>query len=86
MCRAKCLEGVALVGGKRLAPKLRALVRTVPPPPRAFFPAYIISQLETPAVREALGCDKNVAELLVDVACECFTKENFFAKIRGMQL
>lgn len=86
MCRATCLEGLSLVGGRRLAPKLRALVRTAPPPPRAFFPAYIISHLESPVVQEALGCDKNVTELLVDVACECFTQDNFFAKIHGMQL
>lgn len=86
MCRAMCLEGMALLGGNRMAPKLQALVRTVPPPPRSFFPAYILAQLESAVVREALGCDKSVIELLVDVACECFTKNNFFTKIRNMQL
>lgn len=86
MCRRTSLDGIALLGGKRLTPKLRALVRTVPPAPRSFFPAYIIGHLESPVVREALGCDKGVVDLLVDVACECFTKDNFFKKIRGMQL
>jgi len=85
MCRAACLEGMALLG-PRLAPKLLALTRTLPPPPRAFFPAYIVSHLENPRVQEALGADKSLAELLVDLACECFTRDNFFAKIRGLGL
>lgn len=85
MCRAVCLEGMALLG-PRLAPKLLGLTRTVPPAPRAFFPAYIISHLEDPKVQEALGADKNLIELLVDLACECFTRDNFFAKVRGLSL
>lgn len=86
MCRAVCLEGLSLVGAGRLAPKLQALTRTVPPPPRTFFPAYIIGHLECPRVRDALGLDKPQTELLVDLACECFTREFFFAKVRAMGL
>jgi len=85
MCRSVCLEGLSLLG-PRLAPKLLALTRTVPPPPRAFFPSYIIAHLESPAVADALGADKDLVELLVDLACECFTADNFFAKVRAMGL
>lgn len=85
MCRGTCIEGLALLG-PGLGPKLQALMRTVPPPPRAFFPSYIISQLETPRVMEALKADKELIELLIDLACECFTKDIFFAKIRNIGL
>lgn len=85
MCRATCLEGLALLG-PRLAPKLEGLLRTVPPPPRAFFPAYIVARLESEDVARALGGDKALSELLVDLACECFTRDNFFAKVRGLGL
>ncbi len=85
MCRATCVEGLALLG-RRLAPKLQALARTVPPPPRAFFPAYIVAQLEQPRVQDALGLDKTQTELLADLACECFTRDFFFAKVRAMGL
>lgn len=85
MCRATCVEGLALLG-RRLAPKLVALTRTLPPPPRAFFPAYIIERLESPGVQDALGLDKTQMELLVDLACECFTREFFFGKVRAMGL
>lgn len=85
MCRAVCLEGMAIVG-RRVAPKLHALLRTVPCPPRTFFPAYIVSHLQSPRVIESLGNDKNLVELLMDIACECFTKDNFFTKIRNMRL
>lgn len=86
MCRAPSLEGMCLLGGRRLAPKLTALLRTVPPLPRAFFPTYIISHLEDPKIRRCLGDDKDLIELLIDLACECFTKDNFFAKVRAMGL
>lgn len=56
LCRAVCLEGLAMLG-PRLAPRLLALTRTLPPPPRAFFPAYIVSKLESPEVAAALGVD-----------------------------
>lgn len=115
MCRARCIEGIALFG-PRLAPKLHALMRTLPPAPRAFFPSYIIAQLETPHVVAALrrrtadinedtadaasadaadaatadaaaaDADKDTVELLIDLACECFTKDVFFAKLRSMGL
>lgn len=85
LCRGVCVEGLALLG-PRLAPRLQALVRTVPPPHRAFFPSYIIAQLETPGVATSLGVDKDQVELLIDLACECFTKDNFFAKIKAMAL
>lgn len=85
MCRATCLEGMALLG-PRLAPQLEGLLRTVPPPPRAFFPAYIVARLESEDVVRALGADKTLIELLVDLACECFTRDNFFAKVRGLGL
>lgn len=85
MCRSVCLEGLALLG-PRLAPRLQGLTRTLPPAPRAFFPAYIIAHLETPKVAEALGVDRDLADLLIDMACECFTRDNFFAKVRGMGL
>lgn len=88
MCRTRCIEGIALLGPK-LAPKLHALMRTAPPPPRGFFPSYIIGQLETPLVAAALtrdNGDKDTVELLIDLACECFTRDVFFAKLRAMGL
>lgn len=85
MCRAVCLGGLSLLG-PRLAPRLLGLTRTLPPPPRAFFPAYIISHLEDSKVAAALGADQDLAGLLVDLACECFTRDNFFAKVRAMGL
>lgn len=85
MCRAACLGGLCLLG-PRLAPRLLGLTRTLPPPPRAFFPAYIISHLEDPKVAAALGADQDLVGLLVDLACECFTRDNFFAKVRAMGL
>lgn len=85
MCRTRCIEGIALLG-PRLLPKLHALMRTVPPPPRAFFPSYIIGQLETPHVVAALTDDKHTVELLIDLACECFTRDVFFTKLRAMGL
>lgn len=86
VCRATCLEGMALLGGRRLAPKLQALLRTAPPPPRAFFPAYIVSHLESPKVQAALGVDEAMAGLLIDLACESFTEAFFFAKLRALEL
>lgn len=85
LCRAACLEGAALLG-PRLAPKLQALMRTMPPPGRGFFPAYIISRLETPRVAKALGLDDAATELLIDLACECFTQTIFFAQVRALGL
>lgn len=85
MCRAVCLSGLALLG-PRMAPRLLGLTRTLPPPPRAFFPAYIISHLESAKVAEALGADQDLVSLLVDLACECFTRDNFFAKVRALGL
>lgn len=85
LCRARCVEGLGLLG-RKLAPKLMALMRTVPPPPRAFFPSYMVAQLETPHVVAALGADKDLVELLIDLACECFTRDVFFAKLRAMGL
>lgn len=82
MCRATCLHGMGLLG-PRLVPKLQALIRTVPPRPGSFFPAYIVGQLRAPEVAASLGAD---AELLVDIACECFTRDNFFSKVRAMGL
>lgn len=86
VCRSTCLEGMALLGGRRLAPKLQALLRTVPPPPRAFFPSYIVSHLESPKVQAALGVDEAMAGLLIDLACESFTEAFFFAKMRALEL
>lgn len=86
VCRATCLEGMGLLGGRRLAPKLQALLRTLPPPPRAFFPTYIVSQLECPRVQSALGVDEATAGLLIDLACESFTEAFFFAKMRALAL
>jgi hypothetical protein len=85
MCRAACLEGMAMLG-PRVSPKLQALLRTVPPPPRAFFPSYIVHHLQTPQVVASLGGDAGLVSLLMDIACECFTRANFFAKVRGMGL
>lgn len=85
MCRATCLEGVRLLG-PRLAPRLLGLIRTLPPPPRAFFPAYIIGHLENAQVAEALGLNTEKVELLVDLSCQCFTRDNFFAKVRSLEL
>jgi hypothetical protein len=81
-----CLEGLALLGSSRAAVKLQALIRTVPPSPRAFFPAYIVAQLESPEVVAGLGADKDLVGLLIDLACECFTQDNFFTKIRALGL
>lgn len=85
MCRQVCLEGMGLLGA-RLAPKLQALVRTVPPAPGAFFPSYIVVHLRNPEVQAALGATDDLIDMLVDIACECFTRDNFFAKVRGMTL
>lgn len=84
MCRSACLEGMAIMG--RLAPRLEALVRTVPPAPGQFFPTYIRSHLDTPVVRAALRDDEDLIELLMDVSGECFTRENFFRKVRALRL
>lgn len=86
LCRSTCLEGMALLGGRRLAPKLLALLRTVPPHPRAFFPTYIIGHLQSPEVMHALGADKAHMELVTDIACESFTKDVFFARMRALRL
>lgn len=84
MCRSTCLEGMAIMG--RVAPRLEALVRTVPPVPGQFFPTYIRSHLDTPLVRAALRDDEDLIELLMDVSGECFTRENFFRKVRALRL
>jgi hypothetical protein len=83
MCRGQCLEGMGMMG-PRVAPMLEALLRTMPPPPRCFFPAYIVHHLQSPEVGATL--DKDVVDMLMDLACECFTRDNFFAKIRSMGL
>lgn len=85
MCRAPCLEGLAMLG-PRVGPKVQGLIRTVPPAPRCFFPAYIVSQLQKPDVVRGLGDDPALIDLLVDIACECFTRHNFFVTVRGMGL
>lgn len=87
MCRAVCLDAASMaLLGPRMAPKLLALTRTLPPPERAFFPSYMLAHLENPAVVDALGADHGMVDLLVDLACECFTSDNFFAKVRAMGL
>ncbi len=83
MCRSPCLEGLAMLPGGA-GPRLEALLRTLPPPPRAFFPSYIVGHLESEAVRGVLGAAK--AELLVDLACECFTRDVFFANVEALGL
>lgn len=83
MCRACCVDNLALVPGPRLLPKLKALLRTRPPPPGTFFPSYIVSQLETPGISAAMG-GPEIVDMLVDVACECFTQHNFFARLRSL--
>lgn len=86
MCRATCLDGMALLGHGKLAPKLQALLRTLPPPPRCFFPSYIVSHLESEGMGRALGVEPHTVDLLVDIACESFTRDNFFAKVRALGL
>lgn len=84
LCRRECLECLPLAGST-LTPRLQALVRTVPPDPHAFFPAYMRCLLERQEVAKGLGNGSGI-ELLVDIACECFTRENFFATVRALGL
>ena len=81
-CRGECLEGMSLLG-PRLAPRIRALMRTVPNS-RRFFPTYILSQLENPSVVAGLRLSDDSVDTLVDVACGCFTEANFFASIKRL--
>lgn len=85
MCRRTCLDTLCLLG-PGLVPRLQGLVRTVPPPPDAFFPGYMRAQLESKAVVDALGCGASKLELLIDIACECFTQNNFFTTVRALEL
>lgn len=85
MCRSTCLDALCLLG-PGLVPRLQGLLRAVPPPRDAFFPGYMRAQLENKAVAQALGCGPSKLEVLIDIACECFTKNNFFTTVRALEL
>lgn len=84
LCRRECLECLPLAGAG-LGARLQAMLRTVPPDPNAFFPAYMRGLLEREAVATGLGGGPGI-DLLVDIACECFTRQNFFATVRALGL
>ena len=87
-CRAVCWEGVTLVG-RRMVPKLRALMRTRPRSPNTFYPAYVLSLIDTPAVTEALSAGKSGGvshDVLRDVVCSCFTERRLFDTLKELGL
>lgn len=82
LCRTVALEGMALLGGRLVTPKLRALLRTLPPPPGKHFTSYVIEHLESPAVRDALGRDAALLDTLANFVLDSFDERTFFERIR----
>ena len=83
MCRATCIGGMKLLG-RRLRPKMEALVRTAPREAHVSFANHIVAQLHTPAVVDALG--EEDAAMLSDIALWGMTHDNFFAQLRAARL
>lgn len=78
VCRAPCIGELR---GLRhaLRRKLSMLVRTLPPPPGASFPVYLVGLLTSPPVQTALDIDDATVQHLLDVAFARETEATFFA-------
>jgi hypothetical protein len=66
-----------------LTNKLQTLLRTLPPPPGAFFPAYVIGILTSPPVQEALQLDDDRVQMIIDVAYAHETEGMFYRALRA---
>lgn len=84
LCRCLCIEELRHV--RSLASKLRLLTRALPPPRHAFFPAYIVGLLNTPAIVEALAIQLSERQLLLDLVYQSFTEDHFFGYLRQLRL
>lgn len=84
LCRSICIEEVRHT--KSLSSKLRLIMQALPPPPRAFFPAYIVGLVNTPAIVEAMAMQLNERHLILDLAYQSFTEDHFFGYLRQLRL
>lgn len=66
-----------------LTNKLQTLLRTLPPPPGAFFPAYVIGVLTSPPVQEALNLDDDRVQIVIDIAYAHETEGMFYRALRA---
>jgi hypothetical protein len=82
VCRAPCVAELREMRGT-LTNKLQTLLRTLPPPPGAFFPAYVIGILTSPPVQEALQLDDDRVQMIIDVAYAHETEGMFYRALRA---
>lgn len=81
VCRAPCIDELRSL--RHSVPlKLRMVVRTLPPPPGAHFPVYIMGLLTAPPVQAALDIDDDAVQHLIDLAYAHDTADSFFARLR----
>jgi hypothetical protein len=85
VCRAPCIEEIA-ARPHTLSRKMRALLRTVPAPDNGFFPAHVIALLESPDIGDAIAISDGDRQLLVEMAYQTFTENNFFSMMRHLRL
>jgi len=81
VCRAPCIAELRDVRGS-ITNKLQMLIRTLPPPPGTFFPAYVIGMLTSPPVQDALDLDDDRVQMLIDIAYAHETEGMFYRALR----
>lgn len=82
MCRSPCVSQVRHVR-RGLDKKIQAVVRTLPPPPGAYFPTFITGILSSPQVQVALDLDDDALQQLIDLAYQMHTPERFWKGVRA---
>ena len=75
-CRSVCLENLCM-NGSALHVQIRVLLRTIPPPPNAYFPTFMMSLLGQPRIVQALHLTDDLRQLLVELAFFSFTQAQF---------
>jgi hypothetical protein len=85
VCRAPCVEELGCRRGKA-SKKLLAILKTMPPPQDAFFPAHVIALLSSPDIINALNIPDGDRHMLIEIAYQTFTQSNFFSMLTHLGL
>ena len=85
MCRCVCLDHLS-INGTSIAAQVRALFRTVPPPPNTYFPSYMVALLNTPEVVRALHLTEDLRQLLLEITLFSFTQTQFLKFLDQLRL
>lgn len=83
VCRAPCVSEMQTMRCS-MSRKLQILLRTLPPPPGSYFPAYLIGLLTSPLVQKALQMDDDDVQRMIDVAYMYETEPMFYRALRQL--